>query len=274
MKKRLSLLILCSVVLLLPLLSIGCETTGGGGAAAPLYATQAQLTDAIAKLGAEINGKANKDDLNSQMKLVTDLMKNISAPSINTYGKDQLYTKAEVDAVIEAKIAALKSNQAWITGSSGGTGGTTTPVTGNVNVITSPTNVQILGSTQLCYTAKIQNGVNQWVYARPIITINAASGQSPTIVTRVVLTMGGSAISLTGDSNILPSVTNHFQFTPTLPSGVAISSVTMIPTYGGNGGGEIQIAANTTIDVLVCITITAPSNIIWNVGTSINWRSL
>ena len=265
--KKLTLSLLGLFILLIPLLALGCEdaapaTTGGGFVTAETY------NAGINALQTQINSKANQADLAA--KADQSAVSTLTTRMDNFAGGTSGLTEAQVNALIDTKINALKADQAWITGSSSGgtTGGS---ATGTVNVITSPTNVQILGSTQLCYTAKIQNTVNQWVYVRPIITLNAASGQSPTTVTNVVISLGGSAINLTGEGNLLGG---NFQFTPTLPTTSATSSVMIIPTTGGSGNGEIQIAANTTVDVLVCITITATNNIIWNVGTSVNWRSL
>lgn len=214
------------------------------------YVTKADLSNSIAGYIAD-HPQASGGLTNAQVQSLID-------NALANYQK-----KSELDAAIKAYLDAHPQ-------------ATNVPATdvpgGTVSVITSPTSVQILGNTQLCYTAKIQNTVNQWVYVRPIITLNAASGQSPTVVSNVVVTLGGGAINLTGTGNPL---SGNFQFTPILPTGDPTSSITMIPTTGGNGNsGEIQLAANTTVDVLVCITITATNNIVWNVGTSINWRSL
>jgi hypothetical protein len=145
-------------------------------------------------------------------------------------------------------------------------GGVPSSPSGSVTVLTNPTNVQILGGGQLCYTIKIQNTMSNWVYVRPIITINAGTGQSPTRVTAIAITMGGSAGNL---------ATTNFQFTPILPTGSTVSSITAIPTSGGStSNGEFQIAAGAVTDLLVCIQITSDNPIIWNIGTAVNSRTL
>ena len=260
--KKLTLSLLCLLVLLIPLLALGCEETAPTGTA-PLFVTSDALNTAMQQLQSQINNKANQSDLTAQATRIDNIA---SQGTGNTYTKGELYTRTEVDAIVAAAVKALKDNQAWITGSaSGGTGGGSTGgTTGQVTWITNPTNVQILGAAQVCYTVKITNSTGNWVYIRPIININAATGQSPTSVTAIAISIGGSAVNL---------ATANFQFTPVFPTGV-VSSVVAIPTTGGNGSGEFQLAANSTVDLLVCVQITAAANIIWNIGTSMNWRSL
>jgi len=230
--------------------------------AAGTFATKTEL-QALQNVVSQKADNTAVDAVSRRVDSVNTRIDNLSgAGAAAGYTKAETYTKAEVDAL----IAKLKSDQSWITGS-GGSSTPPPPAGGSVTVITSPTNVQVLGSTQVCYTAKIQNTYNNWVYVRPILTINAATGQSPVIVTscNVTISVGGTAISL---SNA------NFQFTPTLPTATAISSITAIPISGGNGNGEMQIAANTTVDLLICIQISAANPIIWNIGTSVNARTL
>lgn len=268
--KKLTLALLGLLVLLIPLLVLGCETATPTQTA-PLFVTTETYNAGINAIQAGLNGKANQTDLNT---IATDVATLKGQGAGNTYTKGELYTRAEVDAAIAAAINALKTNQAWITGS---TGGTTTPTTGGtVTWITSPTNVQILGNTQVCYTVKVTNNIGNWVYVRPIINVNASTGQSPTTVTKLEITIGGSAVNLTSASGVSTPVDplNNFDFAPTIPTVSTVTSTTAIATRGGNGSGEFQLAANSTVDLLICIKITAAANIIWNIGTSMNWRSL
>lgn len=225
---------------------------------AKIEGTSGGLQTWINRITTEIDKKALKTEIEDLNRKVNNIQPSTPA---------DVYTKAQVDQKIADAISALKTgDQSWIKATSGTNTNTNVNTgTGTVNVLTSPTSVQILGNSQLCYTAKIQNTWNQWVYVRPIITINAASGQSPTTVTSITITAGGQGLSL---SNA------NFQFTPTMPTATTTSSITCIPISGGNGSGEIQIAANTTIDLLICIQVNAANPIIWNIGTSVNSRTL
>lgn len=162
-----------------------------------------------------------------------------------------------------SKITTLES---WKASIGTGTGsGTTTPIptTGTVSVTTNPTNIQVLGSTQICYTVRITNGTGQWVYARPIINVNLHTGQtvlsSALTAAAVELTIGGSVGSY---------VDADFSITGTT------SSAVIIPTSGGSISGEIQIGAGSSCDLLVCIKITTTDPKIWDIGTSVNSRTL
>jgi len=218
-------------------------------------AYKSDLTALKADLRAEIDKKADKSTVDALTKII-----GTGSQPVDTY------TKAEIDAKIKAAIDALKADQSWIRQSSTSSGsGNTSPASGTVTWFTNPTNVQVLGNAQVCFTLKVQNTTGQWVYARPIININAQTGQSPTKVNAVTLTIGGSAINLS---------TSNFQFTPVLPTSTPTSTVIAIPVSGGNGSGEMQLGANASVDLLVCIQIDAENPIIWNIGISFNWRSL
>lgn len=223
----------------------------------------------VATLRSAVDSKASTSVTDAITKRIDDALKNNTSANTNSYSKTETYTRAEVDSAVSAAISSLRNelkNEIKASSSTTSTGTTTTGSTvGTVSVITTPTNVQILGNSQLCYTVKVQNTMPNWVYIRPIITINAGTGQSPTTVTAVTITVGGSAGNLTA---------GNFQYTPTLPTGTTVASITAIPVSGASSNGEFQIAANTTIDLLICIQITAANPIIWNIGTSVNSRTL
>ncbi len=120
--KKLSLVILGLLVLLIPLLALGCETTTPAGTA-PAFVNTETYNAGINALQAAINAKANQSDIAAQTaRLDAHIAQSTTA---NTYTKGELYTRAEVDAAIAAAVAALKANQTWITGSTGGTSGGT-----------------------------------------------------------------------------------------------------------------------------------------------------
>lgn len=101
------------VILVMPFALMGCETATPAGTA-PLVVSTETYNAGINALQAQINAKANQADLTTQTTRIDGLS---SQGMGNTYTKGELYTRAEVDAAIAAAIAALKSNQAWITGS-------------------------------------------------------------------------------------------------------------------------------------------------------------
>ncbi len=265
MKPKAIIVSISIVILLLAVSLSGCATPPASTTPAAVpYATTTYVDQKVVDLTTKISTKAETSAVASLQTRIDNLIGGGSGGS---------YTKAEVDTKIATLQSTITTDQARIkvledklagTSIGTGTGGT---VTGSVTVITSPTNVQILGNGQVCYTAKVVNGINNWVYVRPIITINAAAGQSPTTVSAVSMSIGGNSVNL---------ATANFQFTPVLIAlpGTATSSITAIPISGGNGNGEFQIAANTTADLLICIQITSANPIIWNIGTSVNSRTL
>jgi hypothetical protein len=259
--KRYIVPLLLLLVLSIPLLMAGCEDTAAvTPTPTPLYVTTDTFNTTVSQLQSAINGKANQADLTAQAGRIDGIAGKAGLSQSDVQTMLNSYAKTtDLDAAI-AKY--LTDHNITSSGSSGGSSGGST--TGQVTWITNPTNVQILGSAQVCYTVKVTNSTGNWVYIRPIININAATGQSPTSVNSITISIGGSSVNL---------ATANFQFTPILPSGVT-SSIVAIPTSGGNGNGEFQLAANTTADLLVCVTINAANNIIWNIGTSMNWRSL
>lgn len=110
--KKLSLAILGLLVLLIPLLALGCET-GTPTQTASLFVTAETYNAGINAMQGQLNGKANQTDLNT---MATDVATLKGQGAGNTYTKGELYTRAEVDAAIAAAVAALKANQTWITG--------------------------------------------------------------------------------------------------------------------------------------------------------------
>lgn len=230
------------------------------------------LDEALAKHGTSIN------ELYSNK-----LSKSEYAPAASTYSRTELYTREEVDK----KISDLnKRIDQW-------TNPITTPTppvtpgssTGSITCTTTPTNLQILGSgSQLCFTARIYNGMNQWQYVKPIMTLNTqtvtklygnkspGNGSTPGIV--LSYTASGISIS-TANSNI--------QFSPDINT-VDIGSLTSnsyasimcIPISGGSGSslGELYVAPGQYIDVLVCVTVRSETPVIWSVSMTMSNRGL
>ncbi len=129
MKKSL-ILVICAIFLILPLAS--CLPSATSQPSNPV----AYQTDITALKEADKNldeGIKKVDDrVTAWADKVTAVETKIgilqAQPSANTYSKDQLYTQQQVNDAITAAIKALKDNQTWITGS---TGGSTTPTATN-----------------------------------------------------------------------------------------------------------------------------------------------
>lgn len=232
-------------LLLFPL--AGCIESGSTAPAQPIVtATDQAQNTRLDNLTNELNTAkaniaslqarptgANQADIDSLRSKVTAL-------------ETEFATLKTQNTQMAADIAALKT----------GNSGITPPATGTVAWLTNPTVVQTLGSQQVCYTLKITNGTGQWVYIRPIININLHTGQSPLSnpITddNITISMGGGIGSYAG---------SDFTVTGTTTSAILVST------------RELQLGANTTADLLVCIKITTEDRI-WDITSSVNWRSL
>ncbi|MBU1685690.1 hypothetical protein KJ662_05575, partial [Patescibacteria group bacterium] len=142
--------------------------------------------------------------------------------------------------------------------------GSTTPVTGQVSVITNPSAIQTMGNTQVCYTMKITNGTSQWCYVRPIFNVNLHTGQSP-----LSTPLSAATITITAGGSAGNFVDTDFQVTGTNTNAILIPT-----TLNGTGTGEIQIGSGVVADLLVCIQITHADARIWDITSTVNWRSL
>jgi len=255
MKKSL-VFVICAIFLILPLVSCLPSATSQSSNPVAYQSDITALQDADRNLDNGI--KAVDGRVTAWADKVTAAETKIGIlqgqSSANTYTKDQLYTKTEIDAAI---AKAINDYKAGLTSSGSSTGGASGGTTGQVTWITNPLNVQTLGSQQVCYTIKITNGTAQWVYIRPIININLHTGQSPLSVAlladNVTVSIGGGAGNFAD---------NEFTVTGTTTSAILV------------GTKEIQLGANTTADLLVCITVTGIDARIWDIMSSFNWRSL
>jgi hypothetical protein len=274
--KKLTFILLGLFVLLIPLLAIGCETTPAA-TPTPLFVTQEAFNNAVNTLTTQITGKANQSDLAAQITRIDNLA---GGGGGNSYPKDQLYTKAEVDAAIDAKIKALKDNQTWITGSSGGGGGS---ALGSVSFVTNPVSIpQIFtsasGTMQQMYTMSIQNGTNQWQYVKPVITFSIASGQASTTVTGITISMSSGGCNLTGTATGASPISSfgNFSISPAIGTGSAVTpSIVVMPISGCTASGEFQVGAGQKIDILIVIqNMYTTTNTLWNISHSISSRGI
>ena len=248
--KKLSLSILGLVILLIPLLALGCETTTPA-ATTPLFVTTETYNAGINALQTLINAKANQADIVAQAARIDAHIAQSTAA--NTYTKGELYTRAEVDAAIAAAVAALKANQAWITGSTGGgtTGGS---VTGVVSITTNPASISVGSGTTMGFTIQITNGSNQWKYIRPVLTFSS-SVQSAISVAPTVIMQSGSYIIQTADISYMPALGATLR-----------TSYSGFPQTGGqNSQGEFYLGPGQSIPISVSISVTSNPAVIWTV---------
>lgn len=108
--KKLYLSILGLLVLVMPLTVMGCETTAPA-TTTPLFVTTEAFNAKVNELTTLINTKANQGALNTQVERIDKF-----TGQVDTYTKAELYTQAQVNAQIAAAVAALKADQAWVTG--------------------------------------------------------------------------------------------------------------------------------------------------------------
>jgi len=257
---RKSILILCAI-LIIGVVGLGCLPTKP--AVATVSAKDTEQDSEISKIKSSITsldeGKASKSAINDINDRISKINQG-TAPDLSGY-----YKRVEVDTAISTAvnnaITALKNEKPWNTSG----GGITPSESGGVTWLTNPSNVQVLGSSQVCFTMKVQNTTSTWVYVRPIINVNLHTGQSP-----LSTALDGSSLALTIGGNAGNYIDSDFSATGTT------SSVVLIPTHlNGAGSGEIQISANSTIDLLVCIQLNSSVDArIWDIVGSVNWRSL
>ncbi len=291
--KKLTFAILGLVVLLIPLLAIGCETTGTG-TAAPVFITKETYDAGINALQALINAKANQTDITALgTRLDTHITQTTTA---NTYSKGELYTRAEVDAAIAAAVAALKANQTWITGSTGGTSGGTgggTIVTQNCGdgclyrVYQKPNSPVYIGGQTYAWALEITNTSNKWKKIQLSATLNPDSTISNT---GVVVAWGtgpliaGPPIACTNSAGSYTNPCGTYFYCPnyalagTNPNGVLPTYVTpgtptssiMFGPPGSNGailtiGSGVKILIWVNLNLVYTTGVTQWLDPIWNV---------
>jgi len=243
---------------------LGCAN--GGSAQADPFVRQSAFEAYKTQLVTAFDQKADKQSTQNALDNLKDDIRDIEAPT-DVYTKQETYTKAEVDQIINT----LKNNQSWITANTGSTGGGTSggSVTGQVTWTTNPTNVQTLGSTQVCFTLQFANGTNTWVYVRPTININLHTGQSP-LGTALITGHPSSSVTLTAGGGSANYVNGDFSAIGTT------SSIQLTPiTMNGTGTGEFQLGAGQSTSILVCIQMSSAIDPrIWDVTAIASWRSL
>ena len=267
MVKKVFLGILFFVLLLsIPLACVaptGTETNGGS-TVSPIQDMQNRVTF--------IEGNFTKTEHFTALTQRVNVLeaRPTGSSAVDAYLKGETYTRAEVENRIATEVAKttalelrVKALEDWKAGTGTGTN-PVVPITGQVSVTTNPVAVQTMGNTQVCYTMNIVNGTSQWAYARPILNVNLHTGQAvlttPLTAATILLTAGGSAGNY---------VDLDFQVTGTNSNAILIPT-----TLNGGGTGEIQIGAGVTAQLLVCIQVTHPDSRIWDISSTVNWRSL
>lgn len=267
--------LLIAVVILLPLLSLSCISTPATTPASAQSSPLTQVQERVNALEQKVNEKATTGSVSALETRMAQAEGKIT--TLQSTGPGNTYTKAEVDAAVAAAVAALKADQAWITGSSSSSSGSSTPITGQVTFTTNPTAIPQLfssntGSNQLFYTMRITNGVNQWQYVKPILTLNIASGYSSANITALTVSMSCGQCSMTGSGTIGNSTIGNFSISPAI--GTILTSSTVIIPISGCTSGEFQIGAGQFLDVLIAIQVTTATTVLWNVSNSISSRGL
>lgn len=281
MRRNKHIYTLIAVVILLPLLFLACLTSPASSTptdAQPSALTQLQTRVTTAE--GNINSKASAGSVTALETRMATAEGNINA--LEATGPGNTYTKAQVDAAVDAAIlaaiTALKedSDQSWITVSTSTSSSSGGSSTGGVTFTTNPATVPQLfssntGSNQLFYTMQITNGLSQWQYVKPVITLSIASSYSATTITALTISMSSGAGSMSGTF----AAPNNFSISPTTAGVTATPSIVLIPISGGNTtSGEFQIGAGQSVDVLISIQITSGTTVLWNVSNSISNRGL
>lgn len=274
MRRNRYFLLLVIVAILLPLLSLSCfsapATTPASATPADPVVHQSEVTALVtAQVNAALADKASAGSVSALEQRMAQTEGNIRTIQSTPAGGG--ITQAQLDAA----IAALKTDQSWITvstSSSGGSSGGTT--TGTVQFTTVPASIpQLFSSTtagpQQIYTMHIVNSSNQWQYVKPIVTLSLVSSYSATTVTALSITISSGAGSMSGTI----ATPNNFSITMSTPT---TSSVVIILISGGSTtSGEFQVGAGQSIDILIAIQgMTSATTTLWNFANSISTRSI
>lgn len=273
MKKRLFVFLLVAVVLILPI--TGCLASGSANISDKSGTKYDQTQDErITKVETKIKELPNQST--EVAKLAADVAQLKAQPGgINPADITDLKAKVAAQQssidTLKAQIAALQANPSPNPTPTP----TPTPTTGVVSMTTDPAGLnQLLGNSQYCFTMRITNGMSQWRYVKPIMTLSTST---PVVVTDVACSYTASGFNVTG-THAQADSGHCLQASPTLPRLVtdpAIASIVLIPIRCGSTNlGEFQIASGQVMDVLVCVTVTSASPAIWNISMSISDRGL
>lgn len=260
------LLVIAAILLILP--CAGCITDDEETTNADPFVKLSQFNASINTLQSQIAERPT-------LIAITELIKttnNSNTKQIDAYTKNETYNKSEVDARINETMATLRMEMAsyQTSQSSGATTQPSNSASNDVVFTTSPVSIPQLftaasGSQSTFYTIKIINNTSTWQYVKPIINMTLASSYSPTVFNSIDVNMTHSSYILTNA---------NFSISPSL--GASTSSLVIIPiSGGGNNAGEFQIAAGSSIDILVQISnVSTTSTVLWNITNSISSRNL
>lgn len=291
MKKR-YYLPLISLCLIIPLLAISCLPV----ASTPTPAALSTVNKDVTELKTQLEELKQKNTgLQNQ---ITELQNNKLSKSEYT-GAANTYTKAEIDNKVKALDDRIEQVDDRIDTWTQGTGTTTTttpttPLSGAITITTSPTPLPQIytssgGSSTQNFNVSIYNGMSQWQYIKPIVTLSTVPGYSSTSVrilgpgstpvgTPCVITLSSGAGTIKGTYGQAPvsgDASKQIQFSPN-DSSISTSSLTAIPVYGGaNGQGEFQIASGQTL--LIWGTVEALSTdpgTLWSITVTYTNHSL
>ena len=255
MKKSILFSILGVLILLTPLVFTSCISDDSKAPAKPIVSTTDQEQNtAITSLTGKVATAEAK---------VTAVEAKVAALPAGQVTKQQYDEAVARIAALESSNTQLKADVAVLKAGTPTTPITpTTPTTtGQVTVTTNPASIQTFSSNQMCYTMRISNGTNQWIYAKPIVTFNTTQ---TVVVSAVEISASWGSYNMTG-----PTCWN------VSPIGASTTAVLCIPiNCGASALGEVQLAAGQFVDVLVCVKITSADPRIWTVSHSISTRTI
>jgi hypothetical protein len=287
------------ILLLVPVLSLGCLVSapagGAGSAAGTKYdATQDSrittlegiilgpngLQTLVSALNTKITSISDSSGLSSRVSSLETRMGSVESKTSSVPASEK-----EDIAALSARIKTLEDWKAGLGTVTPGTTTVPTSSTGAVSITTNPVSIPQMYSastgsgTNIFYTIHITNSSTTWQYVKPIVTMTIASSYSSRAVTGITVTMSNGQCNITG-SIIPPTVATsnvgNFSISPNVGVGATTTaSLTIIPITGCNGTGEFQIGAGQVMDVLVQISgVTSSDVTLWNVSNSISTRSM
>ena len=257
-------------LLIIPFLFSGCaeDSTANAMVAAmqskiaTLEGTANSQKESIVALQNQLANKANAADIVAAKASAADALAkaNEALAKANAASPANVYTKEEVDS----KISALKSNQSWITGSSGGSNSPVTPTGSMGYVIVNPQPYyQFSSSGNFPIDLKITNNRSDSRYVRPQISITAFSGSA--------------TVGATATATVISSTQGQTPITfQTTPTGANVTNNAVFIAIGGgvNGTGEYLIGSGTAVDVYLNIVVTGGSAVLWNITVTGSDRAI
>lgn len=300
MKRK--LFIAVGVIVLISTLFLGClpapsspkttPTTSGTAVDTAQNARIDELANKIAQLESKqgASGGVSQATVDALSTKITAL--ETKAAALDTANKA---TQADLNAVITnltaEEITALKTKLGMTSSSSSSSssGSSTSPdiISGQVTYSVNPSTLNPIftgtsGSSPYYYSLRLMNGMSNWQYIKPVLTLSISSGYSSTIMEHIEVAMSSSICSISSvtdcdspsGTSCVPETGWNLAISPSTYT--ATSSIVIIPVSGcGNSSGEFQVGPNSYIDILVTITnFKTSTNTLWNLTHTISSRGV